>query len=96
MKFIEKPNPDEIIRRLVNAGVYILERSIINHIPAGRAVDFGKDVFPEMIQKGETIYGIVVKGGLRAIDTPEMFNQASRPDTLKEIGGLTAKNGELR
>ena len=36
----------------VNAGVYILKPDIFKYIPAGAFYDFGKHVFPDLLQKG--------------------------------------------
>lgn len=75
LKFLEKPKPDKVVSHLVNAGLYILELDVLNYIPLNKGVDFGKDVFPEMIRKGESIFGIIVKGKLTAIDTPELLGK---------------------
>jgi NDP-sugar pyrophosphorylase family protein len=86
LKFIEKPEPEEAISHLVNAGLYILEPGILNYIPSNKVVDFGKDVFPKMIQKGENMFGVIVKDNLMAIDTPKLLIEALRI-TKKEKGG---------
>ncbi len=78
LKFIEKPKPEEIVSNLVNTGIYILEPDVLTYIPPGKTLDFGKDVFPEMIEKGEDIFGVIVKGNLIAIDTPELLKEALR------------------
>ncbi len=75
LKFIEKPKSDEIVSHLVNTGLYILEPEVLNYIPANKVFDFGKDVFPDLIQKGEKIFGKIVKGNLTAIDTPELLKR---------------------
>jgi NDP-sugar pyrophosphorylase family protein len=76
LKFIEKPKPEEIVSHLVNTGLYILESGVLNYIPSNKVVDFGKDVFPKMIQKGENMFGVIVKDNLTAIDTPELLKEA--------------------
>lgn len=75
LRFIEKPKPDEIVSHLVNTGLYILEPEVLNYIPSNKVFDFGKDVFPELIQKGEKIFGKNVKGNLTAIDTPDLLKK---------------------
>ena len=78
LKFIEKPKSEEIVSHLVNTGLYILESDVLNYIPSNKVVDFGKDVFPKMIQKGENMFGVIVKDNLMAIDTPELLKEALR------------------
>jgi mannose-1-phosphate guanylyltransferase len=59
----------------INAGAYVLERSVIERIPPGRSM-FETDVFPQMV--GEGLYGFDA-GGSYWIDigTPERYLQAT-------------------
>lgn len=75
IKFIEKPKPSESVSHFVNIGLYILTPHVLNYIPSNKMVDFGKDVFPEMIQKDENIFGLIFKGNLIAVDTPFLYKQ---------------------
>ena len=77
IKFIEKPKPDEVVSNLVNTGLYILGPEVLDYIPSNKSIDFGKDVFPEMIKKNEKIFGLILKGNLRAIDTPLLYKQVT-------------------
>jgi len=86
LKFIEKPKPEEVVSHLVNTGLYVLEPDILDYIPSNKVLDFGKDVFPKMIQKGEDIFGVIAKGSLTAIDTPGLLKKALQQ----------AVNGKLR
>ena len=53
--FVEKPK-EEIPNGLVNSGVYMLQSRVFEYIPEGFS-DFGKDIFPKMLQTGEKMYG---------------------------------------
>lgn len=59
--FQEKPTREEAISNLANTGIYLFEPEIFNHIPADTFYDFGKQVFPELLAKGETISGYVMQ-----------------------------------
>ncbi len=65
---------------LVNAGVYVVEPAILDFIPRGRLVDFGRDVFPAMLARGLTIAGHVIEaaGYCLGLDTPESFAVGQR------------------
>lgn len=76
IKFIEKPNLKETISNLINTGVYIFEPEILNYIPKDGVSDFGKDIFPEVIERKGKIYGIVMDGELIAVDTPGLLQKA--------------------
>ena len=58
---------------LVNAGVYALQPSVLDLIPAGRLVDFGRDVFPAMLDQHRALRGWIMddEGYCLGLDTPE-------------------------
>ncbi len=72
-RFLEKPAPDEIFTPWVNAGILVVEPSLVDAIPAGGAVDFGRDVFPALVARNEAVYGYRMspEEGLWWIDSPE-------------------------
>jgi mannose-1-phosphate guanylyltransferase/phosphomannomutase len=45
------------ISNYVNAGIYVLEPRILDYIPANTFYDFGKDLFPQLLIKGEMLFG---------------------------------------
>jgi len=58
---------------LVNAGVYVLDRAVLTHIPNLSAPDFGRDVFPALLAAGAPIAAHVIEpdGYCYGIDTPD-------------------------
>ena len=73
--FLEKPDPAEIDTDEVNAGAYVLERSVIDLIPAGRAVSIEREVFPRLV--GQGLFGRRLEGYWMDIGTLERYLQAS-------------------
>src|SRR3954447_18945124 len=72
--FIEKrPGPAPTNR--INAGAYVLERSVVELVPAGRAVSIEREVFPELVGKG--LYGFLSEGYWIDIGTPERYLEAT-------------------
>jgi NDP-sugar pyrophosphorylase family protein len=69
---------DEARSSLVNAGVYLLEPEIVSEIPAGRAYDFGRDLFPSLLTRGVPLYGYVIDGYCLGVDTPDSYQEAIR------------------
>jgi len=78
IRFIEKPNSKETVSHLVNTGICIFEFSILNYIPKNAVSDFGKDVFPRIVENKTKIYGIVMNGKLVAVDTPELLKKVTK------------------
>ncbi len=73
--FLEKPDPAEIDTDEVNAGAYVLERSVVDLIPPGRAVSIEREIFPRLV--GQGLYGLRLDGYWMDIGTPERYLQAS-------------------
>ena len=65
---------------LVNAGVYLAEPTILDLIPTGRLVDFGREVFPAMLAGGRRLQGHVIEDGgyCLGLDTPESYAAGQR------------------
>lgn len=59
----------------VNAGAYVLERSVLDLIPAGRAVSVETEVFPRLIGAG--LRALVLDGYWMDIGTHERYLQAT-------------------
>jgi mannose-1-phosphate guanylyltransferase len=73
-QFIEKAEGDAP-SNLINAGAYIIERDVIESIPAGRAVSFEREVFPDLVDDG--LYGYAADGYWIDIGTPERYLEAT-------------------
>ena len=59
---------------LINAGLYLLSRQIIDSIPEGTAVSLEHDIFPALMSHG--LYGYQERGRFLDIGTPEDFAAA--------------------
>jgi mannose-1-phosphate guanylyltransferase len=88
-EFLEKPDPEEIDTDEINAGAYLLERSVLELIPPDREVSIEREVFPRMV--GGELYGVRLEGYWLDIGTPERFLQANW-DLLE--GRVEASPGE--
>jgi mannose-1-phosphate guanylyltransferase len=72
--FLEKqPGPAPTNR--INAGTYVLEQSVIEMIPAGRAVSIEREVFPKLVGNG--LYGFPFDGYWIDIGTPDRYMEAT-------------------
>jgi len=55
--FQEKPKRDEAKSNFVNAGIYVFEPEIFDMIPKGEFFDFGKQLFPKLIEENLPVFG---------------------------------------
>lgn len=73
LQFLEKTG--EAAPGEVNAGAYVLERSVLDLIPPEREVSIERDVFPRLV--GDGLHGLLLDGYWMDIGTPARYLQAS-------------------
>jgi mannose-1-phosphate guanylyltransferase len=73
LEFLEKTG--EGVPGEINAGMYVLERSVLDLIPANEEVSIERDVFPRLV--GDGLHGLRLDGYWMDIGTPERYLQAS-------------------
>ena len=61
-RFIEKPGWGQVLTNMVNTGIYLLTPGAMALVPEGKPYDFGKDLFPLLLERGEAMYGTTVEG----------------------------------
>ncbi|MBN2207128.1 MAG: nucleotidyltransferase family protein [Candidatus Aminicenantes bacterium] len=76
-RFLEKPEPAAAFSRWVNAGIYHFRPRLFEYLEPGFA-DFGRDVFPLLLERGEPLLAYVLKGPVVAVDTPDLLRTATR------------------
>lgn len=74
--FIEKPQPGETTSDLINAGVYVLEPSVLDLIPSGEVVSIEREVFPSLAAAG-SLFAVETNAYWMDIGTPEKYLQAN-------------------
>ncbi|MCX7887293.1 MAG: NDP-sugar synthase, partial [Verrucomicrobiae bacterium] len=78
LRFVEKPDREEVSTNLINAGIYLLEPTVLDAIPAGGFCDFGRDVFPKLLAEGKPLYAMKPQAYVQDIGTPERLAKAQR------------------
>lgn len=75
--FIEKPDWEHVVTDMVNTGIYIMSPRAMAYVPEGEKFDFAKDLFPLLLECGETILGVPMDGYWCDIGTPRSYYQCS-------------------
>jgi mannose-1-phosphate guanylyltransferase/phosphomannomutase len=93
LAFREKPS--ELIPGTINAGTYVLEPSVLDHIPAGTMVSIERETFPALIEGGAPVFGFVSDGYWRDLGTPEAYLAAHMDALDGRIEGFRELTGPL-
>lgn len=70
-RFVEKPAPGDTDSRVINAGTYVLEPSVLKRMPINQKLSIERVVFPAM----------VADGTLAAMATDDYWIDTGRPET---------------
>lgn len=77
LKFREKPTAEELAdltTNNINAGIYILEPSVLDIIPKGENTSFEYKVFPDLLAREKSFYAFVMnKNYWRDIGNPQSY-----------------------
>ena len=95
IRFVEKPAIDDVFSDLAHAGVSVMDPELLQFIPPGRFYDFGRDLFPRLLQSGVPIYGwpLPDKAYLIDIGTPEKYARAQQEWPTQTARTLLAQGG---
>lgn len=92
--FSEKPSWENVTTSMVNTGIYILSPKAVEMIPNEREYDFGKELFPRLLQEGGRLYGAVSQGYWCDIGSPEAYRRCCL-DIVSGRTGIGLDAGEV-
>lgn len=75
IRFVEKPKLEEAPSNRINAGIYMMEKSVLKSIPSGRSVSVEKETFPMLIEKGRGVFGHPIGGYWMDMGTKERYRK---------------------
>jgi len=86
LEFKEKPKPEEVFSNLINAGVYIVEKSVLSKVPKGEFYDFSKDLIPVLMSEGRRIQSYTLNGTWMDVGRPHDLLEANLAVAEREYG----------
>lgn len=98
LSFEEKPIAGDASTNTINAGIYVLRRSVLRRMPPAAEVSFEREFFPKLIAEGARVSATVAEGKYwRSIASLTDYQQA-QVDILEqrvdvEIGGVQVRDG---
>ena len=84
-RFLEKPSWGEVFSDTVNTGMYIIEPSVFKLMQPNRNYDWSGEIFPEMLAKGQALYGYVMEEYWTDVGSLEQYRQAQ----YEMLNGMT-------
>jgi len=94
-RFVEKPSLKEAPSRLVNAGIYMIDPSVLRMIPAGRKVSLERQIFP-VLAKRRRLIGFPFEGHWFDIGSFSDFQKANLELLQKQGPKPTLRHGRPR
>lgn len=76
LRFVEKPDPDEVTTNTINAGIYVLDRALLARIPEGRMVSIEREFFPGLLTDRVPFFGWIGEHYWLDIGNPAKYRQA--------------------
>jgi NDP-sugar pyrophosphorylase family protein len=76
VRFTEKPSEDEVTGDTINAGIYILEKSILDRIPKEGPQSFERDIFPALLAQGACMRAYLTHNYWQDIGSPQKYLEA--------------------
>jgi mannose-1-phosphate guanylyltransferase len=97
-RFREKPGPDELITtNTINAGIYLIDASLLDRISAGRPVSIEREFFPALIADGVPTFGWLDGAAYwRDIGSPVAYRDAQMDLLGGRVRSPLAPPGERR
>jgi mannose-1-phosphate guanylyltransferase len=74
LEFLEKPDPATVDTNEVSAGMYVLEKEVLDLVPADQDVSIEREVWPRLV--GDGLYSQRLEGYWMDIGTPERYLDA--------------------
>ena len=90
LRFVEKPELGTAPSNLINAGIYVLDKEVLDYIPDGK-VSTETEVFPQLAKEGK-LFGHEVRGLWVDIGVPDAYLEANHL-VLEKLNGSAVGEG---
>jgi len=96
--FQEKPKQEEALSHFISTGIYVLEPEVFDHIPLTGDFGFGRQLFPQLVEKKLAVLGVKIDDywsdvGTLAQYRESNFDALSDAVHVKVPGKLEKRNG---
>jgi NDP-sugar pyrophosphorylase family protein len=95
LNFLEKPaaaDLTKILTRMVNAGTYVVEPSVLELIPKDENYSFEYGVFPALLKRNENFFAFVDDSYWLDVGTPPRYLQAHQDVIKNRVSGFSGED----
>ena len=90
--FHPKPRTGErCYRNCANSALYVLSPALLRFIPKGQPADLGRDILPQVVRAGETLWGYDTPEFIEDVGTPVRLQETERDILSGKVGRLSRK-----
>ncbi len=75
-RFLEKPGWGEVFSDTINTGIYVVHPKVFKLMEKDKNYDWSRDVFPNLLQQGEPLFGYVADGYWCDVGNLQQYRQA--------------------
>ena len=91
--FCHKPHPEDFVsRNIVNAALFIFNKSIVDVIEKGVKSHIEKNVLPNCLEKGLRLYGYLSTEYVKDMGTPERYHQVCKDWESGRVQAMNCEN----
>ncbi|HEX9094116.1 MAG TPA: sugar phosphate nucleotidyltransferase [Coriobacteriia bacterium] len=95
-RFLEKPTWGQVFSDTINTGIYVCEPHVLDLVPDEGTFDFSAQLFPELMKRGEKLYGYITDAYWTDIGSLGSYMQANKDVLDRKVGayipGIKAAN----
>jgi mannose-1-phosphate guanylyltransferase len=92
---MEKPSWDQVTTNMINAGIYLLNKEVLQRIPPQTNYSFERQLFPQLLEKGESIYGYPSQAYWTDIGTSQKYLSLHYDLMRGEVKGYSLVQGKM-
>jgi len=78
LRFLEKPQPEQLTTNYINAGIYVFEPEILKEIPQGQVFSVERELFPYLVESQVPVFGHQASGYWLDLGTMAKYLQANQ------------------
>lgn len=93
LKVLSKPHEQGLVyQNIVNASAYIFSPKIFDYIEKDKFQDFGKDILPKIVAKGQTLIAYNTPEYIKDMGTAKRFEEVTNDFISGKVARLNKKN----